>query len=107
MQSTLITATTELRRGAITQGVEEFCEENQCFWFVNVIFSYQTEKFKEEEEFQVWKFKKDKEGGGCRVICEDGNDNILIVQKIPFTDCKQIKFKFWFTNNTVLLPSEN
>jgi hypothetical protein len=90
-----------------TQGTQSFCRDNEVFWFLDIILSYQTAQFKAANEFQVWKFLKNKTGNGGKVICEDGNDNILIKQSIPFTDCKKQEFKFWYKNDTIYLPSEH
>lgn len=90
-----------------TPGVLSFLEENKCYWFLGVINSYQTPKFQAANEFQVWKFLKNKTGNGCKVVCEDGDDNKILIQRIPFTDCEQTEFTFWLQNNTVYLPEEH
>jgi hypothetical protein len=35
-----------------------------------------------------------------KITCEDGNDNILKTQIIPFTDFKDTEVIFWFENET-------
>lgn len=90
-----------------TQGIQSFCITHECFWFLDIITSYQTERFKKENEFQVWKFQKNKTGNGGKIICEDGDDNKIIIQRIPFTDCKQTEFTFWYQNDTIYLPEEH
>jgi hypothetical protein len=38
-----------------------------------------------------------------KITCEDGNDNILKTQIIPFTDFKDTEVIFWFENETLFL----
>jgi hypothetical protein len=53
---------------------------------VDVIVSYQTEAKIRAEEFQVWDFRLDGQGG-CVATCTDGNDSPpLVKQDIPYTD---------------------
>jgi hypothetical protein len=93
----------------ISIGVSEFCERKGVYWFLDVIKSYNTVKFKKDNEFQVWKFKRDKDqdSEGCTVICEDGNGKVLISQKVPSTDYEGVDFKWWYANDTAYLPSEH
>lgn len=88
-----------------TSGVQAACTSFKCYWFLDVVMSYQTKKFQEANEFQVWKLvrKKDNE---FIAICEDGNDNKIITQIIEFSDFEHDNLTFWFTNRIVILPSE-
>jgi hypothetical protein len=38
--------------------------------------------------------------------CEDGNDNVVYTKQIEYTDFPQEGITLYFTNNTILLPSE-
>jgi hypothetical protein len=38
---------------------------------------------------------------GAKITCEDGNDNILKTQIIPFTDFKDTEVIFWLENETL------
>jgi len=93
----------------LTDGANYLAEKTQSYWFMDVIGSYQgSSKFK-KEEFQVWSLKKTKDNEAV-VIADDGNNNKLVTQKIPYTDFFD-KFegnetKVYFTNGVILLPSE-
>lgn len=89
-----------------TIGVNIFVKENECYWFLDVINSYQTAKLVEEVSFQVWIFRKNKTGNGCVITCEDGDGNVVRRQRVPFTDCPQQEFKFWLINGVIMTPSE-
>ena len=42
----------------------------------------------------------------ARLVCGDGNGHAVHTQEIPFTDFPLAEIKFYFVNNTILLPSE-
>jgi hypothetical protein len=57
------------------------------------------------EPFQVWTLKV-KEDRTASLVGDDGNDNFVYTQPIEFTDLPIDEIKFYFTDNTILLPSE-
>jgi hypothetical protein len=57
------------------------------------------------EGFQVWKLKVNADRTAT-LTCDDGNYNIVYTQHIAFTDFPLDEIKFYFTDNTILLPSE-
>lgn len=88
----------------ITDGAKALAEKFQCFWFLDVVASYQHEL--KTEEFQVWKLVKNNDNTAI-VSCEDGNDNILKSQHIPLTDFSADTATVWLENGVILLPSEH
>jgi hypothetical protein len=40
------------------------------------------------------------------LTCDDGNGNIVYTEKVPFTDFPLPEITIWYTNRTLLLPSE-
>lgn len=88
----------------ITDGILTLAQKFECFWFIDIIASYQIQL--KNEEFQVWKLTKHG-GDKATVTCDDGNGNILKTQKIPFTDFKADKATVWVEFGTALLPSEH
>ena len=87
-----------------TDGVRALCSEFECYWFLDVIVSYQHQL--SHEEFQVWTLQK--EGDVSAIVkCSDGNGNELVAQQIPFTDFKASKATVWVEFNVALLPSEH
>lgn len=91
----------------VTDGVQYLREKGNCFWLIDIIESYQYQL--KSEEFQVWKLKV-KDDNSAVVICEDGNNNILITQELEYTDfIKQTglaEINLYCTTGVVLLPSE-
>lgn len=88
----------------ITDGVKELAERFECFWFLDIIASYQSQL--RNEEFQVWTLKKNIDGSAV-VKCTDGNERQLKSQKMPFTDFKADEATVWVEFGTALLPSQH
>ncbi len=87
-----------------TEGIKALCSEFECYWFLDIIVSYQPELVK--EEFQVWKLLKNSDDSAI-VTCTDGNDKTLKQQQIPYTDFKADEAIVWVEFNVILLPSEH
>lgn len=101
-----------------TIGVKTIAQDYHSYWFLDIIESYQ--KKLKNEDFQVWKLERDlvflvvdgikkvtERKDSFIVVCEDGNENILIQQKIPFSDFPFDFYNVWIQNNIIYLPSEN
>jgi hypothetical protein len=100
-----------------TECVREIALYTESFWFLDIIASYQKKLVK--QTFQVWKLEREfsytevndvkiiQQRKDCfNVICEDGNSNVLLKQKIPFSDFAYDLYTVWHINSLVLLPSE-
>jgi len=80
----------------LTEGAMHLAEHGgrnfgSAFWFMDVIASYQGEKQLVRQPFQVWKFVADPPGedgtwNSGKVICENGNEKVIVEQKIEYTD---------------------
>ena len=42
----------------------------------------------------------------AKITADDGNGNVLYTRGVDFTDAEEGAWKFFFTNNVLLLPSE-
>ena len=97
------------RHGRIfyTDGIEYLAETAQCYWLLDLVASYQSGRML-RQEFQVWKLTVDLKKGKVKAVvtCDDGNGNLLIKQKIQFTDFPLKEIKMYYENNTLCLPSE-
>ena len=87
----------------ITEGARALAEKFSCFWFLDVIASYQGQLKK--EEFQVWTLKR--KGSSATITCTNGNDLVLKTQRIPWTDFEPDEATVWVESGTALLPSEH
>jgi len=88
----------------ITEGALALAQQFECFWFLDIICSYQSKV--RGEDFQSWRLTKH-DGNKATVTCDDGNRNILITQNIPFTDFKADEAVLWCEGNVILLPVEH
>lgn len=93
------------RKFVYTEGVQYLAEKSGAYWLLEYIFSNQMDEKIKAEEFQVWKIKV-KEDNTAVIRVEDGNDNLVKQFELEFTDFPLKEFTLWFSNNTLLLPSE-
>ena len=95
-----------LQRFVYTDGVRYLAQNAQAYWLLDLIASYQQYQKVKKEEFQVWKLQTDLEKNNAVATCDDGNNNILITQYIPFTDFPLTEITLYLTDGVLLLPSE-
>lgn len=93
------------RKFVYTEGVRFLAQKAEAYWLIDYIFSNQLNAKIKAEEFQVWKIKVE-EGKQALIWVEDGNDNLVESFKLEFTDFPLPEFTLWFSNKTLLLPSE-
>lgn len=53
----------------------------------------------------MWKLKVN-EDRSANLVCDDGNDHIFYTKRITFTDFPLDEITLWFSDNTIVLPSE-
>ena len=87
-----------------TDGARAMAEMFECYWFLDIIVSYQPQL--KDHEFQVWSLGRNGDHSAI-VLCSDGNDKILKSQEIPYTDFKPTDATLWVENGVILLPSEH
>jgi hypothetical protein len=89
-----------------TDGAKYVADCAGAYWLLDEIALTQLyDKRVGAERFQVWKLNVNSDTTGD-LTCEDGNDHVVYVKKIPFTDFPLEGITLWFTDNTILLPSE-
>jgi len=77
-----------------------------AYWLLDEIaLAQRYEKSVSGEEFQLWKLAV-KADQTATLTCDDGNGNIVFSKLIEFTDFPLPEISFYFTNKTILLPSE-
>lgn len=88
----------------ITDGVLALAEAGECYWFLDLIGSYQNNK-KLDKSFQVWKLTVHPESSTA--VVEGYNDmKPIITQEIPYTDFPLSYLKLFLVDGVILLPSE-
>lgn len=88
-----------------TDGVQYVAENGGAYWLLDEI-AIANMHFKklQVEEFQSWTLTR--EGTKAVLTCTDGNDRMLYVKMISFTDFPLEKIEFFFENNVLCLPRE-
>jgi hypothetical protein len=88
-----------------TDGVKFLAEECQSYWLIDLVASYQVEESVMKEPFQVFKLTVNKDHS-AKVEISDGNDNILHLQIIDYTDFPLDQIQLWCIDKICILPSE-
>jgi len=90
----------------ITDGVKTMADMCESYWLVDNITSHQLEEKIRNEEFQVWKLERRPDDTAV-LTCEDGNNHVLLSEKIGYTDFPLPEgIKLYLDNGVLLLPSE-
>ena len=94
------------RKVLFTVGAKYVADQAGADWLLDEIAIIQPHDPRvAAEEFQVWKLTV-KADHSATLTCDDGNGHIVYTKKIEYTDFPIEGITLWFTNNTILLPSE-
>jgi hypothetical protein len=95
-----------VREVLFTDGAKYLADRGGAYWLLDEIALAQRHgKRVAAEEFQLWKLTVGHDHA-AQLTCDDGNGNIIFSMQIPFTDFPLPEIVLYFTNNTILLPSE-
>ena len=89
-----------------TDGAKFVADRAGAYWLLDEIAFAQRSTRVGREEFQVWKLAVNPDHT-ARLTCEDGNGNTVKAKRIPYTDFPLEGIELFYTNKTILLPSEN
>jgi len=89
----------------MTDGVKHLAEMCNAFWLLDTILSHQLYKKVSQQPFQVWQLKHT-ENDAYLLTCEDGNDNQVSQQKIPYSNFPYEVATIWLVDRVLLLPCE-
>ena len=87
-----------------TDGGKYVAERAGAYWLIDKIVTAQLAAPHQPEVFQVWELKVTERTGV--LTCEDGDDRLISSEALIFTDFPEPGVTIWFTDNTLLLPSE-
>jgi hypothetical protein len=94
------------RKVVYTEGVQYVAENGGAYWLLDEIALLQPhDKKVAAEAFQVWTLTVQADRKAT-LTCDDGNGNVVFTKDLEFTDFPLDTIKFYFTDNTILLPSE-
>ena len=88
-----------------TDGVIAVAEAAGCYWLLDIIGSYQTDK-RLDPNFQVWKLVVN-HADSTAVVSGCNDTKLIITQEIPRTDFPLDELTLFLMNGIILLPSEH
>jgi hypothetical protein len=94
-----------VRKVLFTDGAKYVADAAGAYWLIDEIAFAQVEPAVAAEGFQLWKLTVT--NNTAVLTCDDGNGTIVFTKRIEFTDFPLDEITFYFTNNVILLPSEN
>lgn len=88
-----------------TDGVRYFAENagGGAYWFLDIVA---TELFQLQSKVGFVVITADVAESKAQLYADDGNDNVIWQREIEYTDMPTGKWKFYLTDNVLLLPSE-
>lgn len=95
-----------VRKVVYTDGAKYVVETAGAYWLLDEIAFGQSVPAVAAEEFQVWKLSVDLARNNGVLTCDDGNDRVVFTRQIEFTDFPLDEIRFYFIDNTILLPDE-
>jgi hypothetical protein len=86
-----------------TDGVQYFADNAGCYWFLDIVATEYHPLTKKEPFLSIQLAVEDGIGDIC---VEDGDCKVLVQRNIPHTDCPDGLYKFFLTDNVLMLTSE-
>jgi hypothetical protein len=95
-----------VRNVLFTDGAKYLADRAGAYWLLDEIaLAQRYEKAVAGKRFQFWKLIV-KDDRTATLICEDGNGKQVYSKPIEYTDFPMPQIALYFTDNTILLPSE-
>ena len=89
-----------------TEGAQHVAEVGGAYWLLDEIaLAQRGTPAVTAEGFQVWRLTVNPDRTAL-LSCGDGNGTTVFEKTIPFTDFPLADIDLWFTDQTILLPSE-
>ena len=87
-----------------TDGVKFLADKLECYWFLDIIASYQHRL--KDVPFQIWRIQVDREKAGMVTMREDTNEPVIIRQELKYTDFPLDEYEVYYVDRVILLKSE-
>ena len=88
-----------------TDGIKTMAQDCQAYWLIDLIISHQTNQKVNQQPFQVWELKR-ANNNVFNIVANDGNDNKIASQKIPFSDFCYDSATIWLVDGCLMFPCE-
>jgi len=86
-----------------TDGVQYFADQGGCYWFLDIVASEYYPLLAKEPLLSIQLAVED---GKADICVEDGDCNIIKQKHIALTDCPDGMYRFFLTDNVLMLTSE-
>ena len=94
-----------VRKVLYTDGAQYVAEHGSAYWLLDEIAFAQSRPTIAAEKFQLWLLSVNEDRSAV-LTCEDGNSRAVFTKKLDWTDFPLEYIRFYFIDNTILLPSE-
>ena len=95
-----------VRHVLFTDGAKYVADQGGAYWLLDEIaLAQRYEPAVAAEGFQLWRLTV-KDNATAALVCEDGNGKHVYSKRIDYTDFPLESVELYYTNNTILLPSE-
>lgn len=91
-----------------TEGVHNLAEKAEAYWLLDAIASYQPKLEQDAmlKHFQIWTLQVDLDKQTAVLICEKDANEVVLTQKISWTDFPLEKVQLYLIDQVLLLPGE-
>lgn len=89
----------------LTDGCDYIRKECMAYWLFDAILSYQMEETIKTLPFQKWILEQQLDDT-WELRGEDGNDQVMVVQGILYSDFPLPSITFFLVDGVVMLPTE-
>ncbi len=86
-----------------TDGVKYFAEAAGAYWFIDIVSTEIVPLLKVHPFMNIVLKVKDNK---AVILVDDGNGEAVFSKNIDYTDCPEGDWKFFLTNDVLLLPGE-
>ncbi len=94
------------RNVLFTEGVMYLADRTGAYWLLDEIaLTQHYDGCVYGESFQIWTLQVNADCTG-RLVCDAGDGDVLYSRGIPLADFPGQGITLWFTDGTILLPSE-
>jgi len=95
------------RNITFTDGAKYVADEAGAYWLLDLIaVSQGRDRRLDRQPFQVWTLAVLPDNSATLTV-EDGNYNVLLKQRIAYTDFPECGVKLWYSGGVIYLPVEH
>jgi len=89
-----------------TDGIKYLADKTNCYWFIDIVASYQKEEKVKNCHFQIWLLRVFKDHTAVVSMVEDTNTPVIVFQEIEYADFSLGEIEVYCIDNVMLLKSE-